>query len=151
MRPVHAAYIYCRWVERLRVVGLQRQQQPESYTEEGPRDHEEVSTPGNSNHSRNSSLTSPTESESASSWATAPSPSVSYGLGGLTLGGGGSEGGRSGNVTPKGGVKSLPRADGEDERRLQVGGVDQDIPDSDLTKDNCDPAPDASKMDVDDA
>jgi len=99
------------WVERLRVVGLQRQQQQQS-------DSTNAEAPTPNVAARTShvapSPTSPTESSSppwssptsstSSSWATA---SESNGLGGLT-GNREGEGDRSTNVTPKSRRRSLP-------------------------------------------
>jgi hypothetical protein len=105
-----------RWVERLRVVGLQRQQQqqPESPTHQPFRVPSGPPTPAfgdGSGYDFPLSTLSPWSSPPAS--FDAPSPGVSYGLGGLTLGKRGASIPGSTNSTPRNGLQDLPEEEGQ--------------------------------------
>jgi len=143
------------WVERLRVIGLQRQQQhPEAPEQSSFRGlpGSSATTPGLSElHFSDYGfpsppLTGPGSPQNGFSTPAfdAPSPGVSYEFGSLTLDG--AEGGASTHVTPKTVLKSLPEEASQDERPRAV---EQDIGGNDKsqTSDSTNPGPHMSKDD----
>jgi len=154
------------WVERLRVVGVQRQQQqqqPEPQTHQPFRVPSGPSTPAFSERSYGFDFPSPAPG-SSSSWSSpptpgapdAPSPGALYGLGGLTLGAGAANTPSSTNATPRNGLKNLPEEQHHQQMEAGVGGgkegkvevaVSKQLSESSSTTSKCDP--EAARMDVD--
>lgn len=108
-----------RWVERLRIVGVQRQQQHEL------QDTRDMPPPGPPAFSPDPSPVSSPVAHSPgppSPWpmdAPSPSPSM-YGMGGLTINGDGAE---EGGSTPKGGKRTL---EGDEDEEGAKKGMDVD-------------------------
>lgn len=153
----HSLRLYFRWVERLRVVGLQRGQQPGAETIQ--------SQPSSAHRGPPGPLLSPALSDvnlhfdygfpspppgPGTPWSSfassapptpgmdAPSPGMSHELGGLTIGEGAEV------ATPKTGLQSLPEE--KEEEAVEAGAKDDQKVDVANTPV---PGPGQAKMDVD--
>ena len=164
---VSTADWFSRWVERLRAVGVQRQQQQHQQSEPQPsNDPSGPPTPTASESSREYDFSTahagPSSSRSAPptpGGIDAPSPSVSHGLGKLTLGRGGDTVPGSTNSTPRNRLICLPEEEKAgpqqvktemhireaEEGKVEVAGSGEVAESNPTTK----PEPDVVKMEVD--
>lgn len=151
------------WVERLRIIGLQRQQhEPEAASEPGSesdplrafRGPPGPLTPALSEvgygYGFPSSPPGPGTPGLVPNGIDAPSPGVSYELGGLSI----DTEPASASATPKNGLKSLPEADGEHAQtekwlEKQKGESPEEGDDLNVKDGRTVPGPEPAKMDVD--